>query len=540
MYKKSSDDEYSQGMEASNDDALDKPVHHYADHSRLVDIGSCIDAIQEKIDIAYGNLCMVLPQINMEIYRTFKKALDTLDSLSSKNSSGKIDSTLTYIKRLLETVCTNILHVVRHDSRIYAELETLKIDLGSLEPDRVSLHTQSSSPDQEILLRARKTMAYKDDLIRNIAAMKELADTIILDIDSYIHKDISSLEHTLNSMIFILKDLIERSNSTKDPIVEIMSGLQTHDIVNQDINNISTGLLKIKSLNIRQESSNVIPETMFFQKKASLLSHILINKLILVIRNHGSSLENEINRIEEIVSHVKEDKDTIADFLLVNEQRASTFDMVILEISEILDSLFVKINRFSSMMSAGKDILSNLVISGKELEESMAELMGSDTQLPVHVTRSIHRGLSVITSISLMNNRSETDFIDIDRLIEEFTQSMYLITYNLKDIRALLIESIEGIDIYSRRCMDSISRFRQDITILLETLNGSDYILDELEAFSSSIGSSPIKIPDDNAIQGKEGISHELHDLLHRLENPHSNSLMRDKSDDPDEGMTLF
>jgi len=117
---------------------------------------------------------------------------------------------------------------------------------------------------------------------------------------------------------------------------------------------------------------------------------------------------------------------------------------------------------------------------------------------------------------------------------------MNLITSNLKDIRALLIESIEGIDTYSRRCMDSISRFRQDITVLLETLDGSDYILSELEIFSSSISSSPETHPEDQTIQGNQRMTHELLDLLHRLENPHSNSLMKENPGDPDDGLTLF
>jgi len=531
MTKKDADEDYSPTRQNHGGTVLEMAIGDTADHTRLFNIGTCINAIQEKIDIAYGNLCRILPQINREIYRTFQKALETLDSLSSKNSSGKIEATLTHIKTLLETVRTDISRTVQGNSGIVEDLEAFMTELACVEFSETGLPEDPSGNGSNALNELRKILSFREDILITISAMNELADAVITDINSHIGKDIDSLEQTLNSMIFILKDLIERSNSTKEPIVRIMSGLQTHDIVNQDINNISCGLAKIRSLRIRQENSETIEETMFFQKRASFLSHDLITKLILVIRNHGSSLENEIRRIEEIVSQVKEDKDTIADFLLVNVKGQSTFDMVIHEISEMLDSLFDKIKRFSSMRSSCRDMVSDLIASGKKLKEYGA----SDVQLPVQISQAVERGLSALRSLE-----SSTDSPETARLIEEFCRSMSLITSNLKGIRTLLIESIEGIDIYSGRCMDSISRFRQDITVLIETLDGSDYILAELETFSSSISSSPELHLDDESIREKIEMAHELLDLLHRLENPHSNSLMKGKTDDFDEGITLF
>jgi len=166
MYKNGSDNGCSTKGTASPDNSVENNSDMpQMDHIRLVDIGSRIDTIQEKIDIAYGNLCMVLPQINMEIYRTFEKAIETLDSISSEDSPGKIDSTLTYIRRLLETVRTSIICVLQHNSKINETLESLNNDIESIHHHRDTQH----AGDQGMAVRYHRDSA-KSGLLEMISS----------------------------------------------------------------------------------------------------------------------------------------------------------------------------------------------------------------------------------------------------------------------------------------------------------------------------------------------------------------------------------
>jgi hypothetical protein len=539
MHKKTSYKEYAPETSDDSTSNADTFSSQSIDREKLTRIGASVIIIQEKIDQAYNHLCMILPKINMEIYRTFKKAFDTLDFLSSQGSNGKIDSTLTYIENLLETVNTNVLHVLRQDSRIYEVMEILKNHFETIaELEQEFSSANNEELPQEIRMRYRELISIKDDLINNIKTIQSLEETMVLDIDSHIHKNIKSLEYTLSSMIFILKDLITRSNSTKKPILRIISDLQTHDIVNQDINNISHGLSKIQSLGDHKEDQNKIIEEIFFQERVSLLSSILMKQLILAIRNHGSRLTDEIDQIEKIVVHVKEDKDNIADFLLLNEQRESTLDIVSLEISQMLSSILSKLITFANIKESRTDLFSRLVFSGNRLEQQMSLLQNSGGVVSDKLSFSIHKIISGIKYLNYMF-RYENDLVDIDHLIQDYMKAVRIINFNLESIKALFIESIEGIDNYSKKCMDSISRFRHDINSLLETLDGSDHLLDELKEYSCSISSIRQKFSENENHDQPEITTSELHDLLYRLENPHCNALK--KSDENfEEGITFF
>ena len=63
MMKRNSDEDYTSAMDNPSDTVLDMTLGDTADRDCLLDIGSCINAIQEKIDIAYGNLCRILHRL---------------------------------------------------------------------------------------------------------------------------------------------------------------------------------------------------------------------------------------------------------------------------------------------------------------------------------------------------------------------------------------------------------------------------------------------------------------------------------------------
>ena len=213
-------------------------------HEKIARIESSLEAIRENIDQAYNHICMDLPEINMEIYRTFQQAFDTLDSLSAHGSIGKIENVVEGIENLLQNLLLRIKHLKSYDTRI---LDALQLTSRHMEAARNLIAKGSSDQiiDPGFRTRMKKFEEKKDELIRTIETILALEDDFITKIASCLGQDVRSLEYTLSSAVIILKDLITRSNSTKDPILKIMSGLQTHDIVNQDITTISLGLNKI-------------------------------------------------------------------------------------------------------------------------------------------------------------------------------------------------------------------------------------------------------------------------------------------------------
>jgi hypothetical protein len=109
------------------------------------------------------------------------------------------------------------------------------------------------------------------------------------------------------------------------------------------------------------------------------------------------------------------------------------------------------------------------------------------------------------------------------------------------DIKIMLIQSIDGIDLYSARCMEAIGRFRRDIEGLISTLDGNEAMLDDMRSLTLSIAAIRSDIGEHIAPHHREILPLELHQIIYRLRNPHSDSLASEYvAGSRDKGLTFF
>lgn len=506
------------------------------DYEKIAGIEASLEAIRENIDQAYNHICMDLPEINMEIYRTFQQAFDTLDSLSAHKSIGKIENVVEGIENMLQNLLLRVKQLRSQDMRI---LDALRLTNAPVEAAR-DLITKGSS-DQAIDPGFRKRLLKfeekKDELIETMETILALENDFIARITSHLGQDILSLEYTLSSAVVILKDLISRSNFMKEPILKIMSGLQTHDIVNQDITTISLGLNRIQnSSQMIEESPDTSMGLLMFQEKASTLSRDLIAQLVTVIRDHGNDLENEIERIEDMVSQVKEDKDAIGDFLLMNRNGKSTFDILIAEVREMFSDLAASIECLSRIKESQQVSTNQLPVFYNDLEQ-YATANASSLLGPGMLDLAMKMVSPLKTQARMM--RYGTGASELKENHKDFGKQSADACGSLEEIKDLLIGSIKGIDIYSGRCLSAITKFRKDISNLMMSLEGSENILNDLLCFSLSIATIRESL-NASGTDHPEILAVEFNEILYRLENPHSNSLASVTVDDGDDGLTFF
>jgi hypothetical protein len=490
----------------------------------IVQIDSSLEAIRNRIDEAYNHICMDLPEVNMEIFRTFQQASDTLDSLSANGSTGTIASVVEGVEITLQNVMIRIKHLRNHDVRF---LETIRLTCQN------TPLVQASGDEDGLLQSATQFMAKRDELMVLLSRLQEEEDELIEDISSCISCDIRALEITLNSAVDILKDLISRSNLVKEPILKIMSGLQTHDIVNQDISTISLGLRKMYALRSFGSEEIEEPCSCFFQEKASALSRELVSQLIDVVRHHGLDLNEEISNIENLIFHVKEDKDAISEFLLTNLDGMSTFDIVIAEVGQMFAHIIARVDG----LSAGKERQQSLRV---ELAELFCELDRHASRtlscpLPQDMSNLVLRMISPLKPQALML-REGNSLQELREKSWTLRKDADLVSHKLEEIKGLLIGSIRGIDTYSCRCIDAITKFKQDIRLLMKTLDGSDRLVDGLESITLSLRDMPGKGTGDPCTP----LPDDLREIIYRLENPHSSSLVMQEKQVMDEGLTFF
>jgi hypothetical protein len=490
----------------------------------IQDIDASLEAIRNRIDEAYSHICLDLPEINMEIYRTFQQASDTLDSLIAGGSAGAISQVVECVDLTLQNIMVRMKHLRNHDSRF---LETIR--LTCLDTPLVR-----KAPGKDALLeQAVRFSDLRDELMAQLTRTLEEEDGLMNEISSRIGSDIKSLEITLSSTVEILKDLISRSNSMKEPIQKIMSGLQTHDIVNQDISTISLGLRKMYSLQDESGDEVAPPCSFYFQEKASSLSHGLISQLIDVIRHHGTDLDQEIRHIENLIFNVKEDKEAISDFLLMSLEGMSTFDIVIAEflqmfacISSLMDSLCA---RKEGQLSLQAELLELFTRLDGNAPDGMSQNAQQGTP------GLVHRMISPLKPKAMLLRRGN-GLQELKEISWMLHRDADLMRHKLEEIKVMLIDSIRGIDTYSDRCLEAIGKFEGDIQKLMKTLDGSDMLLDNLNAITLSLAQIPGTVFEDSI----SSLPRDLGDILYRLENPHSSTLMTREAPDTDEGLTFF
>ena len=206
-----------------------------------------IEDIKQSVDLFYQNLGDTLPEINLEIYKTYKKASVTLDSLRTEGSAGKIDLTVSSINQVLLSAVNQVKNIKEQDQRILAAL----LNFGSATKEIDKNIASFTAQDSLISLKLQDLWEEIKSLHGSLAdPMKKIVDMeegIIHDIHDHIDNDIQALNSTLNSIALILKDLIKRSDDTKRPILDIMTCLQVHDILMQDLDNIANGIKLLRN-----------------------------------------------------------------------------------------------------------------------------------------------------------------------------------------------------------------------------------------------------------------------------------------------------
>jgi hypothetical protein len=495
------------------------------DHGRtLLRIHASLKAVQDRIDRAYNHISTDMPEINKRIHLTFQQAMDTLDTLSITGSDGGIDMTAERLRAFLQMLVLQNDRMRDFTARSLEALEIIERHVPTVfSPFQNSSLQAIQAVDSDRADRCFAFTAAIDDLKEITTKSLLLQSEYREKIDRGKNHTLPSLVCSLNSVITILRDLISRSGSVKDPILKIMSGLQTHDIVNQDITTITCGLKKILTLNNVIDEKDEIMDFLLFQEKTSLLSLDLIVRLASVIRIHGRELENEIGRIENMVCHVKEDKEALSEFLLLSTDSKTTFDFVSCEITGMLEGLASDYESLAAMDSSCQAAFSKM--------ESMFHDLDNVEKNPAceAALRAIHDSISVLSSLMRAQDRMMGDGTDAAvccNISGEFRKCLEFSRHSFRNIRNLLIESIGGIDMCSIRCLHAIENFRQDIGDLMKTLEGSEIILDDLKNFNQCIAAVRMDISEHLSDHNHEIFSPEFDEIIYRLKNPHSDSLL--------------
>jgi hypothetical protein len=437
-----------------------------------------------------------------------------------------------------------------------ADFQTISAELAAAHPmpQETSGTARSDRHAQGLIALAHAMAANASELAvrqsrleRNMQATAALHSDITSTVEIHTAQVGNALKDTLNSVVAILKDLIARSNATKGPIRAIMTALQIHDIIRQDIVNI---LMVIDRLRAMAEDADH-PEHAAFRRHASATASLLLGDVSTIVHDHVQIIERYIQAIHSIISGVKDDKIHLAELLLINPQGQSTLDRALQEITAMFQDLGEGLNMLAKLgqertqtLNEVLDLLDGLNHDGlaafREAQVLADALGGYALDLPEALNEcafNMQAALSALAKPIAQPDPSAAHLSDAAQeciiLIQEDTETL---RDSLMKIKHVLFGSIDGINVYASRCLLAVLRFKHRMERLNLFLVRLPDIADALKN-SAGISGAP---PQDAVIHDPQ-----LQSILSTLHHPHIKTLKRPEDPPqnllPDDGdLTLF
>lgn len=479
-----------------------------------------LDELINDFDAFYRVLGNVLPEINLEIYKTYKKASATLDLLTSQSGPGKIDNLIAAVANHLESAIKHVGHIQKQDEYIHRVIVDFSLELEEMSARWSELpktQTELPLPSQYTDLRHLHASVL-DPLSQIISTENELTS----DLQRHVETELKSLEESLTCITLILIDLVNRSDATKQPILRIMTSLQIHDIISQDLLTLRKSMAEAERI-LLQEAPTASDRD--FVAAALPLIDDVLNQIATVFADETAELRKEAANIIQIITTERDDKVLLSDFLLDNSLHISTFDAILDEISAMLAEILNKLE----LLAARRWLLPGQLTSLLNLAEMLlliADKYAAQLEAQFHGMERVRNTLKEMIAI-----KSDMDFYRLEELKEFVAEMESALTGTLgelRDIRTVMLDSIAGIDSYSTRCMNFLNEFKQTLEL--------DH--DLVENFMS-LSLEPLNNDRSLICDGNSEICQFQQDLITRLKRPHLSTVLNAESGLED-GLTVF
>lgn len=538
--------------------------------------------INASMELFCRKLGDILPDISLEIYKTSQNATETLDSLASEVPAGLIEITLHALQKCLTEVERQIREntagnaFLRQDiTALYTRLSAIslrfelfrdlarslnrQLDTSSIADDKLAEVKQLAGDliylSETMLAGVQAMIDNNSSLTDCMQRMEALETAVFRDVQHHMRHGVKDLKDTLNSLVTIFKDLITRSNATKHHIQTIMTALQVHDIVGQDIENVRLAL----SAMLSRRGIKHQRQAQLFHARACLASAILLDEIAAVVSDHSSLIDDDINAIQHVVSDVNTDKLHLAEFLLLNTHGEATIDAAMTEIAVILqgiaDNLWDLVllrQQVLDHISAIRERLMNLAAASLSVEEILLKLNKALSSHDTTVIKTLMAAAEPVRSeiVGLKAHMLQHWFYTahdaetLRRLVELMNQGNADVRGKLNDIKNLLIDSLGGINDYTHRCLGSIKRFKHRMERLHRLLERITAIALEFKDFTA--------VAEDGHASSAAGMGMDcpsdledirLSEILAALTRPHIMTLAKELPPldrVPDDGLTLF
>jgi len=548
--------------DAIRDDTNEQKASRHTPRSAAPSNGDFLSAISNdlsrfnaSLELFCRKLGRVLPDISREINNTYHKASQTMDSLISEDPVGPIEITVSALDVSLARIDKHLRERKTAETLVSKDLETLWAGLptarasiqdfqkrhdefaASYPPGGpAGLHLRADGMSERARAMAgiiHELETSKVRLSENIEASAILHAGIVSAVEMHTAMDVNALKDTLGSIIVILKDLISRSTATKGPIQAIMTALQIHDIVRQDIENILKVLERLRDL--PQDAG--LPGTPVHGHHAWAVCGGLLSDISAIVHDHVQTVARHIQCIHEIVAGVRTDKIHLAELLLINTQGSSTLDRALAEIVAMFQDLSERLGRLASLGKQRHEML--LTVRGlidelhhgahafdqdiRSMDEASTAYGSNRIAALLEAGRNLHSAVAALKTPSVQTvTAADIQVRDAAEeciaLIQEDTEAL---RGSLLEIKRLLVDSIDGINDYANRCMLAVLRFQHR----MQRLNLFVARLPDIAVTMKSPVDSPAETPWDAEIQDPE-----LKALLMALQHPHIKTLHRSEA----------
>ena len=484
---------------------------------RISWVHGSLEAMRQRIEKAYAIIGAELPGIGAELISVFDKVCDFLDGLGYGESGGGISSMIDRLQALVDSLKERVEYMGNSTRRSIEALHDLGLLLSEHQAAQAVASPGIQPTSEPGCCEDRPTLgAVAHELERLLKDYLGLQGRFMERIGWYAVQGIPALSHSVSSVAAVMVRLASGSRAVKAALLRIMSSLQAHDIMDQDMSAISGGLKESLAELSHAGREDGYMGFLCFLERFSPLFLDLMDRICLAIRTHAQDMKSDLDEIEANLRSFDQDREALDCLQFPNTGERPLLEVIVGGMEEAACDL-------EKMAGSFRDVSSRLEAARCRLLRVCAEPgPGGDTSS----IDAAQGGLAGLIS-ALESATSQVHVRAVEDRVGELRAELQKARAwgGIDGARKLWDHTLAGTGFPAARYLGAMGVFRRHIHDLEKIPDEGKGVIGEMQSLVQAIAAIRA-YPGDHLPRGEEcELPRDLKRILERLRNPHSNLL---------------
>lgn len=514
---------------------------------------SSIQALVENTEEVFLSLATEYPRLLSEMDESLEAAARLVRCFDGAEHNAEIDlkDGLQSTTAIIQSAVSEFESMHGRDRELYASLDSTIDRLGglseliervredSIEMELVSLNAMTvalksgtagrafSYITEELKRLSTRTIGLTEQITdRGVELGKEFADfrSALAEIRSFQQSLFDGLQTRLNAsfdeikaaidqVVGSLREVCRTASSVREPLNEIMEGIQFQDLIRQSLDHVIIGVNELPGSESIEDPDEMLDELTFLQKLPELCTSVLddvsihISSSLARFRKNSKSAaqliqEAEMRRAELVRQALDggDKQDSLANLFTASTamlqdllgdlqhsmrmksevgQRAASISKTVQSINENFNAFAALVTRFHSI-----DVASRIEVAKQAVLQQMSGTVNEMNSLTRRIDADVDQSLSYTKTFIADTSSTIAEFEAVsateERFVEEFTARMNAAYEELYGTNERVVATLGGFSLFTESFVRMFERSQAELDRL-------ESLIDRIESIKGSL-----------------------------------------------------